>query len=174
MWATWATLPKMKKKIIKCWKMMILTVLKVKKFLKNFDPQVKIFKKSPRLVEISASLKIFRTMKLSIKKLFGLSTRLFWPILAYAGFWEWNFVRNFGPKKALRGRNFCQFGGFLGVRQKFLTHFWKYLYLVPIHPKNCFPTPNTEKVIQSKKKPEQNCNVKRFGSPCVPFSFCKP
>ena len=50
--------------------MTILIIFEKKKFLNFFDPQIKIFKKSPRAVEISASLKMIRIAKINIKKLF--------------------------------------------------------------------------------------------------------
>ena len=57
MWATQPILPKKQQKNNKCWKMMIFDHFENFRFLKIFDPQMQIFKNSPRVAEISAAPK---------------------------------------------------------------------------------------------------------------------
>ena len=66
-------------------------------FLKIFDPQVKIFKKLPRAVEVSASLKIIGTLKINIKE-FKTSGDFFYPFWPLGGS-ESKILSKFGVPK---------------------------------------------------------------------------
>ena len=170
MWATWPTLPKKQQKNNKCWKMMFFEIFENFRFLKIFDPQIKKFKNTPRVVEISARLKNHENSSNKCKRSFWNPRAYFLTHFGFSMNLRLKFQHNFLVKNGLPWPKFRPLGGFLGVGEVGQLHFWKPLCWVIIHPKTLGVTPKSEKVMWMCNNVSTNCNAKRFGFPCKNLS----
>ena len=149
MWATQPTLPKKQQKNNKCWKVMFFEIFEDLKFLKILDPQDQIFKKRPRIVEISAHLKSNENGEIRCQRCFWVPGAGFLTHFGFCMNLRLKFHHDFLVKNGLPRQNFDPFGGFLGVGEVGQLHFWKPLGWGLIHPKSHWSTPNRRKVIKS-------------------------
>ena len=146
--------------------MMFFEIFENFRFLKIFDPQIKKFKNTPMVVEISAHVKNHENSSIKYKRSFWNTGAYFLTHFGFSMNLRLKFQHNFLVKNGLPWPKFRPLGGFLGVGEVGQLHFWKPLCWVIIHPKTLGVTPKSEKVMWMCNNVSTNCNAKRFGFPC--------
>ena len=145
--------------------MMIFEIFENLKFLKIFDPQMKIFKNSHKIAEISAYLKNHKNVTIRCKRCFWDPGANFLTQFDFCINLRLKFQHDFLVKNAPPKPKSGQFAGFLVVGEVGQLLFWKPLGWVSIHPKSYWSTPNRGKVIQFYILVTQNCHAKHFRFP---------